>query len=108
MSKMPIIDELGRFRVIEGTLKPIESEHPVYKARIAVAIDKGSWLHAPATGHTLGVYAKGKATAQKSDEFQKSAALYLAPYGPEVIGRLVKRGELSIAFRITRETLKNG
>lgn len=105
MSKMAVVDELGRFLVDEGTLKVMESAHPVYKARIAIALDKGAWLHAPTKGHELAVYAQRRASVSKLEEFEKSAKLYLAPYGPEVVERMIRRGQLSFNLNITKETI---
>lgn len=105
MSKMAIVDENGKYKTEDGSLKVVQSEHPVHKARVAIALDKGAWLYAPANGHSLGVYTTQRATQQKVEEFQKMAKLYLAPYGPQVVGRFIKRGELSLEINITRETI---
>lgn len=102
---MTIVDENGKFKVLEGTLKTVENIHPVYKARIALALPKGAWLHAPDSGHELSIYAQSKATPEKVEEFQKSAKLYLTPYGPQVTNVFVNRGLLSLQINITRETL---
>lgn len=102
---MKYVDENGRFVVTPNTLKAEQSEHPVHKARVAVALGLNSWLHAPNEGHTLGVYAQSKATDEKSDEFQKVLKLYLAKYGPEVTQRFISRGKLQMQVLITRETI---
>jgi hypothetical protein len=106
--KMTIIDEYGNFKVEAGTLKPVESAHPVHKARIAVALPKGAWLHAPDEGHELASYAQSKATPEKVEEFQKLLKLYLTRYGQQVTGLFIKRGQLSLEINITRETLISG
>ena len=105
MSKMFIVDKDGFITTDQGTLKPTESAHPVWKARNAIALDKGSWLYAPEKGHELGIYANKKQTSDKAEEFQKAAVLYLQPYGPDVISRLIKSGEASFNIDITRETI---
>lgn len=108
MSSMTIVDENGNFKVLDGTLKPVDSVHPVHKARVAVALPKGSWLHAPDQGHDLTGYAKQRATPEKVEEFQKLLKLYLTPYGPEVTHLFIRRGQLSLQINITRETLISG
>lgn len=105
MSKMLIVDKDGFIVTDAGTLKPTESEHPVWKARNAVALDKGGWLYAPEKGHELKIYSQKKQTLDKAEEFQKAAVLYLQPYGPDVVSRLIKRGEASFNINITRETV---
>lgn len=103
MSSMPIIDENGQIKVEAGTLQVIQSEHPVYKARNAIALPQGSWLYAPESGHDLDQYKQKKGSLSNAEEFQKSALLYLKPYGAEVAGRLIKRGEASFNIEISRE-----
>ena len=105
MSKMTIIDENGFFKVDPGTLKTIESNHPAYKARIALALPRGDWLYAPTKGHDLKPYQNAKASKPKIEEFQKSVKLYLAPYGPDVVSRFTARGSLSLQVLITKETI---
>lgn len=102
---MRVIDEQGKFKVEDGTLKGVDSPHPVWKARIALALPQGEWLHAPLKGHNLNVYKQAKASKEKVEEFQKSVNLYLTPYGPEVLSRFIARGSLSLQVMITKETL---
>jgi hypothetical protein len=105
MSAMDTIDENGKIRVDEGSMQPIQSEHPVWKARNALALGKGKWLYAPNNGHDLAVYERAKATDSKIQEFEKTVVFYLDSYGPEVTSRFTGRGKLSIQALITRETL---
>lgn len=105
MSKMKIVDEFGRFEVETNTLKTKQSIHPVYKARVAIALGKGSWLHAPSEGHGLAVYGQRKATDQKLDEFMKVLKLYLSKYGPEVMQQYSERSKVQALINITRETI---
>ena len=105
MSAMSIVDENGQFAVLPGTLKTIESNHPIYKARIAIALDQGAWLYAPTKGHTLNTYKLKKASPETVESFQKEAKLYLAPYGPIVVQQMISRGTVGVKFLITKETL---
>lgn len=104
MSKMKIVDEFGRFEVESNTLKAKLSVHPVYKARVALALGKGTWLHAPSEGHGLAIYGQRKATDQKLDEFMKVLKLYLSKYGPEVVNQYSTRSNIQALINITRET----
>ncbi len=105
MSKMPIVNSLGLIEVVNNSLTASESEHPVWKARNAIALEKGKWLYAPEKGHELGVYARDKQTPEKAEEFAKSAALYLKGYGPQVVETLVSRGAAEFKINITKETI---
>lgn len=105
MSKMSVIDEHGNFKVESHSLKTIEEAHPVWKARIAIALPKGEWLYAPTKGHDLAIYQTQKETPAKVEEFQKNVRLYLAPYGPDITSRFISRGRLSLQVLITKETL---
>ena len=102
---MPIIDENGLIVVENGSLKASESNHPVFKARNAIALPKGGWLYAPENGHELTQFDTAKATSSKAEEFEKTALLYLQKYGPEVAAKLIKRGEAAFSFNITKETI---
>ena len=108
MSLMTIVDENGNLKVLDGTLKSVESAHPVHKARVAIALPKNTWLHAPDQGHELTPYAQQKATPEKVEEFQKLLKLYLNQYGPQVTGLFFRRGQLSLEVKITKETLISG
>ena len=105
MRTMTIIDENGRFKLLPGTLKTVEGDNPAYRARIALALSKGSWMFAPAEGHNLDQYARAKATDQNKLAFQKEAELYLRPYGPEVVARLSSRGTLILEETVTKESI---
>jgi len=102
---MIIIDENGEFSLEVGTLNPITSDHPVFKARIALGLPLGEWLYAPTNGHQLEQYRRAHASDAKKEEFLKNVKLYLKPYGPEVIARYTARGALSLNLKITKETL---
>jgi hypothetical protein len=105
MSAMDTVDENGRINVTDGSLTPIESDHPVWKARNALALGQGQWLYAPLNGHDLAKYENVKATESKIQEFEKTVQFYLQSYGPQVQDRFAKRGALSIKTLITRETI---
>lgn len=105
MSYMPVVDSDGNFEVDSGTLSPILDNNPAYKARIAVGLPIGSWLHAPASGHDLDTYKKQKATESKIIEFQKALVLYLQPYGPQIADRFAARGTIGLRVRVTKETI---
>ena len=105
MSYMPIVDENGLIVVETGSLKPVESNHPAYKARNDVALPQGAWLYAPADGHDLDKFKNAKATQANAEEFEKSARFYLNKYGADVISRLIKRGQASFDINITKDPL---
>lgn len=105
MSNMRIIDENGNYEREGTTLKPKVSNHPVHKARVAVALGQGSWLYFPDEGHGLAVYAQAKASDMRKDEFEKVLKLYLQKYGAETVDRFIKRGILSLRLNITKETI---
>jgi hypothetical protein len=100
-----IVDDKGNYALSEGTLLPLTSDNPVYKARIALALPVGKWLYAPAVGHTLDVYRTRKASSATVEEFQKTLKFYLQPYGPVVTNTFVTRGTLKQSINITKETL---
>lgn len=108
MSKMPIIDGSGNYVTTNGSLSPKQSTHPAFKARVAIALPLGEWLYAPTSGHSLKPYLKQKATPDKVQEFQKSARLYLKPYGPTVTDVFIGRGALEIDFTIPDVTSTTG
>ena len=105
MSKMMIVDGDGKIAVADNTLNPVLSDHPVFKARNALALPQGDWLYAPKSGHALKPYSRRHATPTVVEEFQKVVRLYLAPYGPEVTNRFITRGALSLQLNITKETV---
>ena len=100
---MMIIDENGTIELLDGTLKPIESVDPVYKARNALGLPLGEWLYAPDTGHNLNAYKTVKATPAKMEEFTKAVRLYLAPYGDQIVSRYLNRGQISLSLDITKD-----
>jgi len=99
------IDVDGKIIVDEGTLNPKSSEHPVWLARVALALNKGDWLYAPNSGHELKRFNNVKATESKIQEFEKEVKFYLSPYGPQITDRFTSRGVSSIQALITRETI---
>jgi hypothetical protein len=105
MRPMLIINGEGEYEYEEGTRQLKASEHPVYEARIDLALGRGSWLYAPAEGHDLEKYAQAKQSAAKIDEFQKDLAYYLDRYDPRVADLLGKRGAVSLNLEIAAEAL---
>jgi hypothetical protein len=104
-TKMFIVDELGLIKTEPNSIKPIESDHPVWKARNSLALGRGEWLYAPDEGHGFINYRNQKATSAKIEGFQKEVALYLEPYGPEVVDRILSRGTSGTSIKITKETI---
>jgi hypothetical protein len=100
MSGIPIIDEQGNYRTVGGSLYPTTSTHPVYKARVSLALPQNTWLYAPTSGHNFDAYKNAKATPEKILEFEKNVKLYLKPYGPSVTSIFTGRGKLEIDFTI--------
>lgn len=99
-----IVDQFGQFQLLNDSLKPAESEAPIYRARVAMALPKGKWLYGPEQGHELDAYKRVKMTDAKREEFQKMLTSYLDPYGPDVVDRLVKRGEFQIQLQVQGES----
>jgi hypothetical protein len=104
---MIIVDENGNYKLVDGSLKPVTSEHPVHKARIALGLPIGEWLFAPTVGHDLKQYKNVKASESMKSEFQKSVALYLKDFGPDVVSVFTDRGVLTEKLEI-REDALNG
>jgi hypothetical protein len=107
MSETFKIDESGKIIVNDGTLMPEMSAHPVWKARVSLALPKSKWLYAPDNGHELDKYQNMKASEQRIQEFEKEVKFYLQPYGPQTVDRFTSRGAFSIETLITRETISN-
>lgn len=102
---MIIVDEEGNYALDPGTLRPLTSNHPVYKARIALGLPIGEWLFAPTTGHDLNNYQRAQASNKKTLEFQKSVALYLKDFGPEVVNVFTARGVFTESLEIAEGAL---
>lgn len=102
---MMIIDSNGNYALVEGTQKPQTSEHPVYQARIEVALPVGVWPFAPTSGHNLARFARVANTPAKQDEFQKELTLYLKKYGPTVANLFTGRYAVELDLTIPEEAL---
>lgn len=102
---MNIIDSNGEYVYVDGTKMLASSDHPVFKARIEVALPKGAWLYAPNAGHELTRFQRQAKTNAKVEEFQKELKLYLKPYGPVVTDRLLARDAVSMNLQIAEDAL---
>jgi hypothetical protein len=102
---MIVIDQNGRYAYVAGTKVPQTSDHPVYKARVALALPQGSWLYSPTSGHQLARFARVKETQAKIDEFQKELVHYLSKYPAVAKDRLVARGSVTLSLEIKQEVL---
>lgn len=97
---MLVIDQEGEYAYVPGTKTLKTSSHPVYQARIEIALPKGSWLYAPSSGHNLARFQRSKQSQQTIDEFRKELSHYLARYSPDVKSQLVDRGGVTINMEI--------
>lgn len=97
---MLIVDENGNYKYVSGTKTLEKSEHPVYQARIEVALGEGTWLCAPNSGHQLARFKKVHLTQDKREEFEKELRFYLKKYGPEVAADAAARFEHSVKVTI--------
>jgi hypothetical protein len=79
---MPIIDEEGKYVYVENTRLLKLSTHPVYRARIEVALEQGTWIGAPQAGSQLGRFRRVRQSEHQVEEFQKALAYYLSAYPP--------------------------
>ncbi len=102
---MNIINSDGEYEMVSGTQTPKQSDHPVYKARIDLALSRGSWLCAPTQGHDLGRFTRVRQTEEKAQEFQKEVAFYLKKYGPETVDLLTQRGAVTLDLKIAKDAL---
>lgn len=102
---MNIINADGEYEIVPGTQSLKQSDHPVYKARIDIALGRGAWLCAPTEGHDLGRFARVRQTEEKIQEFQKEVAFYLSKYGPSVSDVFSKRGSLTFDLKIAKDAL---
>lgn len=100
-----VIDANGEYELMPGNKKPKTSEHPVYQARIEIALPVGGWLFAPNDGHNLARFSRAANTAHKREEFQKELSLYLKKYGPVVTDLLVGRNAVEIDMTIAQGAL---
>lgn len=106
--EMFTVNEDGMIKRDGATLKLLVDEHPVWKARNALALGVGEWLYAPQRGHTFAQFKNVHASEDKIEEFQKVVRQYLVPYGPEITERYIERGQVGLSINITRETLNYG
>lgn len=102
---MNIIDANGDYQFQQGTRLLASSNHPVYRARIEISLNKGTWLYAPAAGHNLSRFKRAKQTPAKIDEFRKELAHYLSGYSPDVTDALVERNGVAMDLTIAEGVL---
>ena len=102
---MIIINTDGENEYAQGTKTLKESDHPVYQARIELALGQNTWCYAPSNGHQLGKYSNAKQTDGNMSQFQKELALYLEKYGPQVTQLLIQRGQISLNLEIAEDAL---
>jgi hypothetical protein len=102
---MIAINSVGEYVYVAGTKRPLVTEHPVYQARVEVALGQGTWLYAPTAGHTLARFDNAAKTDAKVEEFQKELSFYLRRYGPEVTERLLSRFAVDLKLQIAEDAL---
>lgn len=102
---MPIIDENGLYAYVPGTPIVQTSTHPVYRARIELALTVGSWIGDPAAGSNLGRFKRVRASSHQIDEFEKELAFYLQNYDPTVIDELISQGAVQTDLSIAEDAL---
>jgi len=102
---MDIIDQDGRYQYLEGTRTLKKSDHPVFMARIELALGQNTWCYAPSAGHDFAKYQRAKQSTGKLQEFQKDLAFYLEKYGPELTQLLINRRAISIDLSIAKDAL---
>lgn len=102
---MPIIDAAGKYVYVENTRTIETSNHPVYQARIEVALGLGEWIGAPREGHKLASFKRAKQSQHKIEEFRKSLEFYLDSYSPDVIDTLVAQGGVTMDLEIRGDIL---
>jgi hypothetical protein len=100
-----IIDSSGNYAFVPGTRTLQQSDHPVFEARIEVALGQNTWPYAPNAGHTLARFQNEGQSDDKVEEFQKELLYYLDGYGPDVVDLLVERGGVSIDLNISEDAL---
>lgn len=102
---MIIVDGNGNIQTLPGTLVPAQSDHPVYKARIAVALGIGAWALAATSGQNLARFKNKKASASNVDEFNKELKSYLAPYGATLVSQVQSRQFTEADFNVPKGVL---
>jgi hypothetical protein len=103
-----VIDANGQYAFVPGTRTLAQSDHPVHRARIEIALPAGAWLYAPAAGHNLARFARKKQGPATLDEFRKELLLYLKDYAPDVAQILVDRDATEFDLLIAEEAASNG
>lgn len=102
---MIIVDQNGNIATVPGTLVPTDSEHPVYQARIAVALEIGGWALAATSGQNLKRFKQKKASAANVDEFRKELTAYLKKYGAQVTNLISNRQFTEADFTVPKGVL---
>jgi hypothetical protein len=102
---MIVINQNGQYAFQPGTKLPLTATHPVYRARVAIALPQGAWLYAPAAGHHLSRFARVKQTQAQVDAFQKELLQYLSVYPAHQISRLIAREGVSLNLEIAEGAL---
>lgn len=102
---MKIIDESGNYKMIEGTRTVETSDHPVYQARIEVALGLGKWPYAANRGHQLAKFNQADQTEVSMEEFRKELLLYLDRYDPVTRSILGERGAVTMNLEISKDAL---
>lgn len=102
---MIAINSVGEYAYVDGTKKPLVTKHPVYQARVEIALGRGTWLYAPDEGHDLARFARAHKSDAKVEEFEKELSFYLRRYGPEVTSRLLARHSVSLNLQIAEDAL---
>jgi hypothetical protein len=102
---MPIIDGDGKYVYVDNTRMLKTSSHPVYRARIEVALGLGEWIGAPNAGHQLARFKRVRESQHQVEEFQKALSFYLENYSPDVLDALVTRGGVTLNLNIREGAL---
>jgi hypothetical protein len=103
--EMPIINGDGKYEYVDNTRMLKTSSHPVYRARIEVALGLGEWIGAPAQGHKLARFKRVRESQHQIEEFRKALAFYLEGYSPDVIDTLVTLGGVTMDLEIAEGAL---
>lgn len=102
---MNVVDENGDYKLVTGTKTNLQSDHPVYQARIEMALGKGKWCFAPNRGHQLKTFDRVNQSSAQIESFEKELRLYLSKYDPETIEVLSSRGLSQFNLEIKEDAL---
>jgi hypothetical protein len=102
---MPIIDVNGKYSYVTNTRMLATSTHPVYRARIEMALGQGDWIGAPSAGHQLARFKRAHQSQHQIDEFKKALAYYLSAYSPDVVDTLVTQDGVTMDLEIKESAL---